>query len=312
LLLDLSLNPVAVKPAPSDDEIVAALRQTAAALDASATAATGTPESEVAAQLSRQLTLLSNGSAAERQRAAQMLTAGLSTLLGNLRSLLLAEEVSLASLPEEIARDFVASSGQARVRVYPKGDPTDTAIMSAFRAEVAAVAPEAVGVPVSLEESGRTITWAFVEAGLYSLIAIAVLLGIVLRSVRDVLVALLPLVLAGALTLATCVAIAMPLNYANIIALPLLFGIGVAFDIYFVMAWRAGVRDLLPSPLTRAVIFSAGATASGFGALWFSSHPGTSSMGALLMIALAWILAVVLFVLPPLLQVTQRSGPSRP
>lgn len=312
LLLDLSLNPVAVKPAPSDDEVVAALRQTAAALDASATTAKGTYESEVAAQLSRQLTLLSNGSTADRQRAAQMLTAGLPTLLGNLRSLLLAEAVSLASLPEEIARDFVASSGQARVRVYPKGDPTDTAIMSAFRAEVAAVAPEAVGVPVSLEESGRTITWAFVEAGLYSLIAIAVLLGVVLRSVRDVLVALLPLVLAGALTLATCVAIGMPLNYANIIALPLLFGIGVAFDIYFVMAWRAGARDLLQSPLTRAVIFSAGATASGFGALWFSSHPGTSSMGALLMIALAWILAVVLFVLPPLLQLTQRSGPSRP
>lgn len=310
LLLDLSLNPVAMKPAPNDEEVVASLRQTVAALDAAA--ATGTPASEIAAQLSRQLTLLSNGSAAERQRAGQMLTAGLSTLLGNLRSLLLAEEVSLASLPEEIARDFVAPSGQARVRVYPKGDPTDTAIMSAFRAEVAAVAPEAVGVPVSLEESGRTITWAFVEAGLYSLIAIAVLLGIVLRSARYVLVALLPLVLAGALTLATCVAIGMPLNYANIIALPLLFGIGVAFDIYFVMAWRAGARDLLQSPLTRAVIFSAGATASGFGALWFSSHPGTSSMGALLMIALAWILAVVLFVLPPLLQVTRRSGPSRP
>ena len=113
------------------------------------------------------------------------------------------------------------------------------------------------------------------------------------------------LVLAGALTLATCVLLDLRLNYANIIALPLLFGIGVAFDIYFVMAWRQGARTLLPAPLTRAVMFSALATSSGFGALWFSSHPGTSSMGALLMIALLWILAVVLFVIPPLLRATE-------
>ena len=91
-------------------------------------------------------------------------------------------------------------------------------------------------------------------------------------------------------------------------AAAVLFGIGVAFDIYFVMAWRAGQRALLQSPLARAVMFSALATSSGFGALWFSSHPGTSSMGALLMISLAWILVVVLFVLPPLLKVTERKA----
>jgi predicted RND superfamily exporter protein len=238
---------------------------------------------------------------------------GLPTLLSNVRSLLAAEAVTLETLPPEIARDFIAPSGEVRVRIYPKGDPTDNATLSRFVAAVTAVAPHAVGVPLSLEESGRTITGAFAEAGLYSLAAIAVLLAITLGSVRGVLLALAPLVLAGALTLATCVVIGLKLNYANIIALPLLFGIGVAFDIYFVMAWRNGVRNLLQSPLTRAVIFSAGATASGFGALWFSSHPGTSSMGALLMISLGWILAVVLFVLPPLMQVTEtRSGPSPP
>jgi hopanoid biosynthesis associated RND transporter like protein HpnN len=312
LLLDLSLNPVAAKPAPNDAEIVASLRATSAALIAAAKTQQG-QAGAVSEQLGRRLAALADADVRTRTEAARIITSGLDTLLGNLRSLLQAEAVTLETLPGEIARDFIAPTGEVRVRVYPKGDPTDTATMSAFRAEVSAAAPDAVGVPVSLEESGRTITWAFVEAGIYSLIAIALLLAIVLRSVRDVLVALLPLVLAGALTLATCVVIGLKLNYANIIALPLLFGIGVAFDIYFVMAWRAGTRALLQSPLTRAVMFSAGATASGFGALWFSSHPGTSSMGALLMISLAWILVVVLFVLPPLLQVTERrSGPSMP
>jgi len=130
---------------------------------------------------------------------------------------------------------------------------------------------------------------------------ITILLVLVLRRVRDVLLTIAPLLLSALLTLMTCVAIGLDLNFANVIALPLLFGIGVAFDIYFVIAWRAGVPDLLQSSLTRAVIFSALTTASGFGTLWLSSHPGTASMGELLMISLFWTLATTLFFLPALL-----------
>jgi predicted RND superfamily exporter protein len=90
--------------------------------------------------------------------------------------------------------------------------------------------------------------------------------------------------------------IGMPLNFANIIALPLLLGVGVAFKIYYIMAWRAGQTDLLQSSLTRAVIFSAATTATAFASLWLSSHPGTSSMGKLLTLTLACtMLAAVVF-----------------
>ena len=77
------------------------------------------------------------------------------------------------------------------------------------------------------------------------------------------LLTLVPLLLAGVVTLEICVLIGLPLNFANIIALPLLLGIGVAFKIYFVMAWRSGRTKLLQSSLTRAVIFSAATTATG-------------------------------------------------
>ena len=90
--------------------------------------------------------------------------------------------------------------------------------------------------------------------------------------------------------------IGLPLNFANIIALPLLLGIGVAFKIYYIMAWRAGQTDLLQSSLTRAVFFSALTTATAFGSLWLSSHPGTSSMGKLLALSLLTTMcAAVLF-----------------
>ena len=112
------------------------------------------------------------------------------------------------------------------------------------------------------------------------------LLWLTLRRLGDVLLTLIPLLVAGVVTLEICVAIDMPLNFANIIALPLLLGVGVAFKIYYIMAWREGQTKLLQSVLTRAVTFSACTTATAFGSLYFSSDPGTSSMGKLLAIAL--------------------------
>ena len=135
------------------------------------------------------------------------------------------------------------------------------------------------------------------------------MLLIALRKIRDVLLTLLPLLLTGLLTLATCVVIGLDLNFANVIALPLLLGVGVAFDIYFIIAWRNGARSLLPTALTRAVIFSALTTASGFGTLWLSSHPGTASMGELLMISLGWTLVTTLFLLPVLLDDGTEPSP---
>ena len=127
-------------------------------------------------------------------------------------------------------------------------------------------------------------------------VSIAILLWIVLRRFGDVLLTLVPLLLAGLVTLEICVLIGMPLNFANIIALPLLLGVGVAFKIYYIMAWRAGQTSLLQSSLTRAVIWSALTTATAFGSLWLSSHPGTSSMGKLLALSLVCTMcAAVLF-----------------
>jgi hypothetical protein len=119
--------------------------------------------------------------------------------------------------------------------------------------------------------------------------------------VRDVAITMAPIVLTGLLTLGSCVLIGQPLNFANIIALPLLFGIGVAFHIYFVMSWRAGGSHLLSSSLARAIFFSALTTATGFGSLWLSSHPGTASMGKLLMISLVWTLVSALIFQPALM-----------
>jgi predicted RND superfamily exporter protein len=93
----------------------------------------------------------------------------------------------------------------------------------------------------------------------------------------------------------------LPLNFANIIALPLLLGVGVSFNIYFVMNWRGGAQAYLGTATARAILFSALTTATAFGSLALSAHPGTASMGTLLLASLASTLLVTLVFMPPLL-----------
>jgi len=147
---------------------------------------------------------------------------------------------------------------------------------------------------------------AFLQAALWSVVSISLILFAALRRWTDVALTLVPLLVAGVVTLEICVAIGLRLNFANIIALPLLLGVGVAFKIYYIMAWRAGERNFLQSSLTRAVFFSACTTATAFGSLWFSRHPGTSSMGKLMALSLVTTLCAAVF-FQPALMATQRK-----
>jgi hopanoid biosynthesis associated RND transporter like protein HpnN len=306
-LMDAAINPFVVKPPPSDDEIVASIRGTAKALrDAAATQQTAPARD--ARSLAGILDRLAGADVATRKRADAAIIPGLGALLDQLRAALQAAPVSLKTMPPDFVRDWVAPNGMARAQVFPKDTSGSDDSLRKFGAAVTHIVPDATGAPLSIRESGDTIMGAFLQAGLWAFIAITILLGFVLGRAYDVLVTLIPLLLSGLLTLGTCVLIGLQLNFANVIALPLLLGIGVAFDIYFVVAWRNGARNLLQSSLTRAVIFSALTTASGFGTLWLSSHPGTASMGELLMISLAWTLVTTLFFLPALLGPPPRSA----
>jgi hopanoid biosynthesis associated RND transporter like protein HpnN len=299
-LLDLTLNPIEVQPAPSDAENVAALTKTAADLRQAAGSATS-PSAQDARRLSGLLDALAKASPSERVQATQMLIPGLNTLLNQVRNSLQAQPVTLDSLPDSLKHQWIAADGRALALVIPSGDANSDATLRKFAAAVRTIAPDATGTAISIQEAGNVVVGAFAEAGVLSFIAITILLLLVLRRIRDVAITMAPIVLTGLLTLGTCVVIGQPLNFANIIALPLLFGIGVAFHIYFVLAWRAGGSHLLQSSLTRGVFFSALTTATSFGSLWLSSHPGTASMGKLLMISLIWTLVSALLFQPALM-----------
>ena len=299
LLLDTAVNPIDYKPAPTDAETVQSLTAAAAALRG--VQAGAGPAAADAARLATELDHLAAGPVSLRATAGETLTQPLGALLDQIRNMLAAQPVTQANIPPDIVRSWMAPDGKARVQVFPKGNSNDNRVLKRFATAVQAVAPDASGGPISIQAAARTIANAFIEAGILSLIAVALLLFVTLRSVKEVAFTLAPVVLSGFLTLATCVVIGQPINFANIIAFPLLFGVGVAFHIYFVLAWRDGETELLQSSLARAVLFSALTTGVAFGSLWLSSHPGTASMGKILMISIVWTLVCALLFEPALL-----------
>jgi len=290
--LDPSLSPQSLEPAPSDEETVAALTSAAEHLTQVAKdEKEGEIGSAAARRLAALLTRLAQSDAATRERAAAAFVPTLTIALDQLRAALKAQQVTLASLPRDFVEDWIAADGKARVQALPKGDPNDSEVLRQFVLAVRAVEPSATGPAVSFYESARTIERAFTQAAGWALLSIAIILWATLRRITDVLLTLVPLIMAATVTLELCVLLDLPLNFANILALPLLLGVGVAFKIYYIMAWRAGKTHLLQSTLTRAVIFSAMTTATAFGSLWLSHHPGTSSMGKLMALSLVCTMA---------------------
>ena len=299
LLLGPSLNDPQPLPPPSDEAVLKAMRACGNAMEK--IGKPGSPAARLGAALHGAAT---RGAPIVAPLRAALL-AGLLRRLDGLREMTQAKALTLESLPPELRNGWIAADGRARIEVFPKGDARDNRVLERFVAAVHSVAPDATGTPVTIQEAGRLISRAFVDAGLVGVAAITILLCTVLRRLREVMMVLGPLLLAALLTLAVTVVIGMPLNYANIIALPLLLGIGVAFDIYFVMNWRAGQIYHLQSSTARAVLFSALTTLSAFGSLGLSNDPGTAEMGILLTISLVCTLFCTFIVLPALL------GPAR-
>ncbi|MDE1932892.1 MMPL family transporter [Bradyrhizobium sp.] len=306
-ILNPALNPDSIDEPPSDTENVSDLKGSAASLRKTAGDAKG-PGAVASRRLADDLDKIADSNEATREKVQAIFVTPLKVVLDQLRKALRAGPVTLNSLPPDLVQAWKTKDGLMRVEAEPRGDPNDNDTLRRFAAAVLAAEPTAIGGPVSILKSGDTIVKAFIHAGFWALVAISLLLWITLRRITDVLMTLVPLLVAGAVTLEICVLIDLPLNFANIVALPLLLGVGVAFKIYYVTAWRAGRTNLLQSSLTRAIFFSAMTTATAFGSLWLSSHPGTASMGKLLALSLVTTLAAVLLFQPALMGKPRNVG----
>ena len=221
-------------------------------------------------------------------------------LIERLRGQLNADYVTLDNLPEALIERFRSENGQWRVDIIPAEDVRDRAALQRFIDSVEGVFPDIGGNAIQNLKAGEAISSAMFQATLIALAVISFVLLILIQRVSLVLYILAPLALAAILTTATGVLVDIPFNYANVIVLPLLIGIGVDSGIHLVMRQqqvKAG-EVLYGTSTPRAVLFSALTTVASFGSLMLSSHRGTASMGELLSIAIAFTLICTLIVLP--------------
>jgi hypothetical protein len=248
--------------------------------------------------------------AAALHRLEKSVVGSLPDQLHSIETALQAEPVQASDLPPELVRDTVAPDGRVRVDAYPKKDlGRDDRELQRFADAAVAVLPEATGVAVTTVESARVVVKSFREALLGAALAITLLLLVLWRRISDTLIALAPLALSAALLAAFGVIFDLPFNFANVLVLPALLGIGIDSGIHLVHRWRHLGSDgdpLLETSTARGVVQSTLTTIASFGTLAISPHPGMASLGLLLTIGLSLILVANLILIPAL--VAGRSG----
>ncbi len=233
----------------------------------------------------------------------------LSTLpsqLERLASGLRAESFGRDALPAELTERWIAADGRELIEIVPAGDMSDELAAERFVDSVRSLIPAATGLPVVHQEAGRTVVGAFQLAFIYALLMVSVILWVFMRNVRDSVLVIVPVVLAAGVTAAIAVVTGLEFNFANIIALPLLLGVGVDNGIHMVHRMRtepATEGHIIETSTSRAVLASGITTIASFGNLAFAAHLGMASMGKLLTLGMGVTLVATLILLPALLEV---------
>jgi len=250
--------------------------------------------------------------AAALQRLEHNVLGSLPDQLRRITAALGARPIDVQTLPSELVKHVVAPDGRVRVDAFPREDiGSDEAALFRFVESTVALAPNATGIALTNVESAYAVMGAFREALAGAAIVITLLLLVLWRRVTDTLVALAPLALASLVLVAIMVTLGMRFNFANVLVLPVLLGIGIDSGIHLVHRWRHQDHandPLLHTSTARGVIQSTLTTIASFGALALSIHPGLSSLGTLLTIGLVLILIANLVLIPALLA-GRSAGP---
>jgi uncharacterized protein len=297
-----------------------ALDTLASALDRFIKAQPDHPATETARKLKSSLanlfTRLDTASADERGKLLNSVEDDLLvTLPIALQSLRLATEAAPFNeddLPIELINRWHSPiTGEYRVAIYPAEDLNDNDALRRFVKSVQHVAPDAIGAPMVSLEAGEAVVQAFIQAFLLALVGIIVILLILLRSLKYTVLVLLPLLLSSLFTASFTVLLDVPFNFANIITLPLLLGLGIDSSLH--MVHRSLNNELVSEVLVhtstaRAIFYSALTALVDFASLMFSSHQGTASMGIMLTVGLAFTLVCTLAILPVLLRLPAQGA----
>jgi hopanoid biosynthesis associated RND transporter like protein HpnN len=303
-LLPEEIEPATVMSAQERIEQLVSWRDAASAM---AQADSTTPGIRAAAtRLEKALTdfmAANQGATGSVQSLEASLVQGFPALFKETRQLISLDPVTIETVDEGLRRRFIAPDGRWRLNVLPCGDMRNPIELEKFVKAVRSIAPQATGAPVEITGAAQVVSSSMGMAVAISLVLVLVVTFIALRQVKHVLLTLAPLLLAGALMAGYTVVFKSPFNFANVIVLPLLIGLGIDSAIHYVSRARdfSSGTPVIRTWTPRAVLLSGVTTMGSFGTLWLSPHRGMASMGELLAVAITITLLCTLVVLPQLI-----------
>ncbi|MBI2827334.1 MAG: MMPL family transporter [Planctomycetia bacterium] len=232
----------------------------------------------------------------------QQMAGDLLSRLYVLKSMANPEPPTTEDLPESLTSRFVGPHGLHLLKIYGRGNIWDMDALGEFVKDVRTVDPRATGNPLQAYEASLEMKQSYEKAALYAFAVIATVLLFDFRSVRYTLLALLPLGIGVLQTFGVLGLLGIPLNPANMIALPLLLGIGVDEGVHIVHDFldQRG-RYTMSQSTAVAVLVDSLTTIVGFGALMIASHQGLQSLGRVLTIGVTCCLFTSMVMLPALL-----------
>jgi uncharacterized protein len=225
--------------------------------------------------------------------------------------------VVLADVPEEIQRKFIGKRGNFLLQIHPRVDIWEREGARTFVRELRSVDPDVTGAPIITYEAIGYMERAYYQGTIYAFLVVGILSFLMIRRVKETLLALLPLVLALLWTIGLMRVFGIQFNMANVWGLPLIIGASAEFGLNVMVRYLEG-RDhggpLVARSTVMAVALSGVSTMVGFGSLMIARHQGIYSLGLLLTLGSACGLFASLAVLPVILRlITKRvAAPATP
>ena len=229
---------------------------------------------------------------------------GFDSLIQKIQSFGLVNKSLHQKIPDFYLKRYVSTNENYRVEIFPSKDVSVKKNLDEFVYDVESIFPNATGMPIIQQKAGLIVIESFIIALTISFIFLIIFVYFIFKRFLYVLVSTLSLLIAFMFSVFIMIIFNINLNFANMIALPLLYSLGISFTIYFIkrfIQYDGKIQNVISSNTPKAIVFSAATTMGSFSTLAISSHSGTSSMGLLLFICLLMTVLSAVFILPVLL-----------
>ena len=301
--LESVFDPVEIDEDFPDAAFLAQLGELQTSVETAIASSTDAELNESLQSLNAAIAVLIESDAETRAKFTELIVPPIRDEIDWLGTALFPEELALEDLPEDMRERLISADGLAIVSITPAEDVIPVEAMRQFTEAVRDVVPDVTGRPVLDIGIGDIVVKAFATAIGLAVLSIFVVLMLTLRSFVDSILVFIPLAMTAMLTLTVSVLIDLPLNMANVVVIPLIFGLGVDNGIHIVKRFHqcADVNDLVHCSTPKAVFLSNLTTLGTFSALSFSTHQGIYSIGVLLTVALTALMFLTIISLPALL-----------